>query len=83
MLVAVRAALAGDKGRHIAGFAFDDIERRQQFDGQSCRQDELIRTALLRQLSARGCVAEIGVHEAVPAFEIQVEGVEHPAGPGK
>ena len=30
-----------------------------------------------------GCVAEIGVHEAVPDFEIQVEGVEHPAGPGK
>ena len=74
---------AGDKSGHVAGFAFDTIERHHQFNCRGGRQDEPIGAARLRQLLADGGFAEIGVHEAVPAFEIQVEGVEHPAGPGK
>ena len=80
---AVKAVLAGNKRRHVASFAFDTIERRQQFDGRGCRQDQPIRAARLRQLQAGCGVTEIDVHQAVPASEIQIEGVEHPAGPGK
>jgi hypothetical protein len=31
---AVRAMLAGHKGRHIAAFAFDTVDRHQQFNGE-------------------------------------------------
>ena len=72
--------LAGHKGRHIAGFAFDTVERRQQFNGGARRDDEPIRVSRFRQLPAGSGVAEIAVHEAVTVFEIEVESVEHPPG---